>query len=265
MKKISVIIILYFILQGCTSTPTNAPSTIDFIDYGMNIKQVAFRTDHPGKPLYKFITKEKKYYVVLQGFKDISKSYLFLYENNILVSIISVNSGVKIWEENFGKYKNSIPNHHYFSGIVKAFKENAIKDKSKINIFKRGKKLEEGSTGANLMEIGSTWGMGIPGVLPLVMGSTIFNSASDGISNLSSVKFKSAEFYKNLLLKANKLKFQNSKSKIISVFGRPSNVTSNDELTLLIYKGEDTKIFGLINNMLQWIAFDYPIKLSNSE
>ena len=96
---------IFIFMASCSSAKkiTEDPEEMDYIYYGMNVSEVTKHLEHPSRPLYKFHSSNKEYFISMYSPATLNESYLLIYENNILVSIIETDEGIWIWEEKFWK------------------------------------------------------------------------------------------------------------------------------------------------------------------
>jgi len=138
LKKILSIIIITITLNGCAAKIIDT-SQIDVlklenIKYGIKLTALEKHINHSGLPLFKFYSNQKTYYVMLVRPSLYYQSYLFLFEDNSLISVVKTETGVKIWEDNFGTYKYSIPTEKHFSRVISRLKSN-VNSSCKCNSY----------------------------------------------------------------------------------------------------------------------------------
>ena len=220
--------------------------------------------------MFRFSTNNKSYLVTLYRPSYQYVSYIFLYEDEILISAISSETGIKIWEEHFGKYNHTLPKSESFNSIIKSFIDmrERIKDYSFYE-FKRSRKSTSGK-GALLTEIGIVYWM-VPGVPELFISTGIAMESIEEINNEikrskpynTAIEIKSKKYYETLLNKYKDVKLGSNYNSIIKNLGNPTFYHSDKQQGALIYLEEEVILLGLIEDKLQWISYDYPFIIKN--
>jgi len=262
-----IIVILILNISGC-STPSVTPNTaseMDWINYGMKIKEVEFQLDHSGKPLFKFGDFGLEYYITVYRPSRKSQNYLFIYENKKLVSIVTAYNGVKIWQDNFGKYSQSLPKKEMFRAVVESLKDNAISEE--LSFTGRNSTNSNEHDGAGIELLAVQVGLFIPGVREILLGTSLVamggssSPSNEKIEKLKPIEINSQKYYQQLLGKFDKVKLSENKNSIVSKLGKPNHIYNIKKQTLLVYSGVENTILGLVNNKLEWLAFDYPLSI----
>ena len=264
--KLSLLFLIFTLnISGC-STASYTPNTakeMDLAIYGMKVTEVERELNHPGKPLFKFLNSGFEYYITAYRPSRKKQNYLFIYENKKLISIVTAYNGIKIWQENFGKFNKSLPKKESFSAVVESLKDNAISEdlsftgRNNININ------EHDGAGAELLAV--QIGMFIPGVREILLGTSMVamgaesSTSNEKIKNLKPIEIKSQKYYQKYFNKYNMVKFSENENAVISKLGEPNHRYNTEGQTVLIYSGEENTILGLVNNKLKWLAFDYPL------
>ncbi|MFW2372568.1 MAG: hypothetical protein ACN4GM_05550 [Gammaproteobacteria bacterium] len=236
----------------------------------MSYQEISERLNHPGKPMFRFSANNKSYLVVLYRPSYQYVSYLFLFEDEILISVISSETGIKIWEEHFGKYSHALPKSESLQSIVKSFIDfrERIKDYSFYE-FKRSRKSTSGK-GALITEIGVVYWW-VPGLPELLISTGIAMESIEEINNEikrskpynTAIEIKPKKYYETLLKKYNNVKLGSNYNSIIKNLGNPTFYHSDKQQGALIYLSEEAIVLGLVEDKLQWISYDYPFIKKN--
>ena len=236
----------------------------------MTKKQVAELLKHSGKPMFRFLDDGSEYFISLYRPSLKDDSYLFLYEDDKLVSILLARNGIHIWETFFGKYKHTLPDATQFSKVIDALINESISLNGSLpgeQVKRDTIEMEERiATGGFLVEVGAVY-FWIPGLSQALMaaGAVTIVSGEFGIDFTGSddAEIMPDEYYNKFLDKMNNVGMDNTKEEIFNIVGRPHLEHSVDDTNLLIYKKQEITVYGLIDGKLAWIAFDYQINLKD--
>jgi hypothetical protein len=274
LKRFVLTIVIIFVVIGCSSDgvkPSSTPVTREkmvLVRYEMPYQEVANILNHPGKPMFRFTTDNNTYYIALYRPSYQYSSYLFLYENGKLASILTAQKGMELWEKEFGLYGQTLPKNEKIKAVVDTFKKNRelIRDYSFYEARGGKIKSETEKTGALMIEAGTVY-MWIPGAFQLLAGTGIAVITADSITNetrdskleVMPVNIKSQSYYDQVIEKYKIIKMGSSYDEVVSNLGDPSYNHANKEQGVMVYKDEEYVVFGFIDDKLHWMAFDYPL------
>ncbi len=132
-KKLILIMLLILSICSCSSlnkinnTRTIETENLDLIEYGMSVQEITSQLGYSGKLLFVFISEGKEYNITLFKATKNSTPYLFLHEENTLISIITEQDGMAILNQNYGEHGNNIPSSKYFNKIIKGFENKKLR------------------------------------------------------------------------------------------------------------------------------------------
>lgn len=247
---------LVFVLSGCASNMNIKSESIGLLEYGDQPNRVVNILENKGIPLFKFYSKSDEYDVVLFEPNDTYQRYIFLFENDQLRSVISEETGIRIWEQAYGSYKESIPSLDKFDDIVSQITEEKLDlqqtDFSKINVAKRDESRRDVS---EAIAINLFMPLGLIGVI--VTGPVLIPYT---VNELNKAKESEDLFLK----KVSTVKLNSSSDSVKSILGEAKNKYQTEEQTILMFH-EDTndgyyvpQIYlstGFVNDELKWVGY----------
>jgi len=240
----------------------NTADQLNAVKYKMEYTEVQSLLNHPGKPMFRLWVDGKEYFISLYRPSKQFRSYVFLYENNILVSVVDTEDALEIWKAYFGKYSESIPNQEKFLGAVSHLKRSRIY----LNYSFAEKLPEQKSVpgvGTSIAEIGMVYFF-IPGVPEVLIPAGVIIEALDDETYDNGdfvTKIKSNDYYTNMLEKYGSFNLGTTRSGIVERLGNPSYSHKDKNVSILIYIGQEIILYGLVEGKLSWVAYDYPLKL----
>jgi len=257
LNKFILIFTSVLLLLSCTSVKTVNPNNINKLKYGDNISEVKNQLGKDGLPLFKFISNTRHYHAVAYEPEDTFKSCVFLYKDDILVSVVYSHTGMEIWNSVYGSYHTSSPSPSGFSQIVDQLINSKL-NLQKTNFLSVNKTLKE-KHDKDLKEtlIANTF-------MPLGLVAAAYLApvvAPYAIYNENDLQKQAAVFLK----KVNSINFGSPNEYAISVLGQPSNTISTNEQLILIFDPKietamqltHTVSMGFTNNKLYWVGYFY--------
>lgn len=258
MNYKATIIILAFIslIAGC-SVKNVSPYKFKNIKYGNSIQEIEHQLSKDGLPLFKFATNSKEYIAVAYDADGTYKNYIFLYEDNKLISIIHEFTGIQIWSSVFGNYDHNLPNSTGLSEIVELIKTDKIiiseYDFSHVNKYKKdqhNKMLKEALIANTMMPLG---------LMAIIYASPIIGPYS--YYKYSTINKSSS----SLINKANSLHYKSTPNNAVNLLGEPSHtLVDNDQEVYVFYPDIDKTYqsnyaisIGYTKNELSWLGYYY--------
>lgn len=131
---------LILTLAGCASNSMD-PSSFSALRYGSARPEVLSRLGQPGTPLFRFGESQKTYFAETYSPGDTLQNYVFLFEDNNLISVITAETGKQIWEQVFGQYGKSLPVSAKFQDVLKHVRSARL-DLQRVNFFSANKEAQ---------------------------------------------------------------------------------------------------------------------------
>lgn len=260
---------------GCATNDTADPNRTPGIGYGETLTKISNTIGTAGQPLFRFTAEGRDYAIravdANQGGAE--NRYLLIFENNLLVSVITADQGLKLWGKAFGNFAYSLPSPEKFQAIVSEAVTSRVSLEA-IDFRPRPKPKPKKDSDAGDRVRGSaemaTWGAIYSAIMPwyapvaytvaaVNLATVPVIGAAEGIEGIA--EGAPARRYLSLVEKTQNISLLSRAEDVFAKLGKPSstvNAPDKPNETIHIFSELLFPVsFGFVADELRWIGYDY--------
>ena len=257
MVKITIVVVILVIACACSSNKVKLTNFQD-LRYGEKKEKIVAKFESEGAPVFKYFAGEDEFFAEIYVVKGTHQSYLYLYQNHSLISVITLEEARNSWNEKVGPLK--LPYAHELEVVAKSIINNRIN--LKLYDFSVVNKENKIAHNTAIVE-GVAANLAMPaGLYALIATAPITIPTALGLQGDYNMQTNS--FIVNL----NSLDSNADKKAITDKIGDyiySKRISSERKEEVFVFHRGAKFSVGLINGKLRWIGYYYDAVKGRSE